>query len=327
MKQFDFDASKLVVGEIYAYESKMIKVTAKLGSQISAMIVEGGNLTKFNGTMEQLKEKLCPTIEAGDIKHKLFDKIVSILTEEEDRMSVYLHGAAGAGKNVLCQQIADELGLKFYFATSVQDRFDLIGYSDALGKYVSTEFYQAFTEGGLFMLDEMDNSCEDALITMNSALANGYITFPIHGRKEAHPNFKVIAAGNTIGRGANELYTGRRPLDAATLNRFVFMEVGYDKRIEIKCAKGDSELVSFIRDCRKSAKSANYPFVASYRNIKQIAILKKNFSMRECLQMCLTKGMCADEIGLIHHGLADKMNKYAKVLDDLYRRPDEDDEE
>ena len=41
-----------------------------------------------------------------------------ICTVLREGMSVYLYGAAGTGKNVLCQQIADELGLKFYFATS-----------------------------------------------------------------------------------------------------------------------------------------------------------------------------------------------------------------
>ena len=160
---------------------------------------DGSKVTYQGVTVQELQNILEPD-NNKPIKHERFDAVCTILNEG---CSVYLYGAAGTGKNVLCQQVAEELGLKFYFASSVQDRFDLIGYSDSMGKYVSTEFYNAFTQGGLFMLDEMDNSCEDALITLNSALANGYITFPIYGRVEAHKDFKVIAAGNTCGKGAN----------------------------------------------------------------------------------------------------------------------------
>lgn len=307
--------SRIQVG-MFTYDDWMIKVASvNTEGLIDCIIVKNGQAKTMTGvTVEELKKELCPFSDEP-VKHKQFDKIVTVLREG---LSVYLYGPAGTGKNVICQQIAEELGLKFYFANSVQDRFDLLGYSDALGKYVSTEFYTAFTQGGLFMLDEMDNSCEDALITLNAALANKYITFPIYGRVEAHKDFKVIAAGNTCGKGANELYTGRRPLDASTLNRFEFIKVGYDKRIEIQIAKGDSELVDFVHDLRKSSKRTGYPLVVSYRNINSIMKLKSKFSMCDCLEMCLLKGMGTDEVGVIYNGLQDKRNKFAEVLSDLY---------
>lgn len=307
--------SRIQVG-MFTYDDWMIKVASvNAEGLIDCIIVKNGQAKTMNGvTTEELKKELCPFSDEP-VKHKQFDKIVTVLREG---LSVYLYGPAGTGKNVICQQIAEELGLKFYFANSVQDRFDLLGYSDAVGKYVSTEFYTAFTQGGLFMLDEMDNSCEDALITLNAALANKYITFPIYGRVEAHKDFKVIAAGNTCGKGANELYTGRRPLDASTLNRFEFIKVGYDKRIEMQIAKGDSELVDFVHDLRKSSKRTGYPLVVSYRNISSIMKLKSKFSMCDCLEMCLLKGMGIDEVGVIYNGLQDKRNKFAEVLSDLY---------
>ena len=304
------------------HEGKVVQVlTTHFATETVDCIVinRDGSQTSLNGvTMSELQNIVAP-ISNEPIKHEMFDAVCTILKEE---CSVYLFGPAGTGKNVLCQQVAEELGLKFYFASSVQDRFDLIGYSDAMGKYVSTEFYNAFTKGGLFMLDEMDNSCEDALITLNSALANGYITFPIYGRVEAHKDFKVIAAGNTCGKGANELYTGRRPLDAATLNRFEFLEIGYDKRIEKKISKGDTALVNFVHDLRKSSKATGYPVVVSYRNINSITKLKKHFSMKDCLKMCLLKGMGVDEIAVLHRGLCDKRNEYAQVLEQLMNEED-----
>lgn len=300
---------------VYIHEGRMIKVTRVDNNYIDCIIVTNGVAETIQGiTTEDLERKLNP-FNDEPVKHKQFDKIVTVLREG---MSPYLYGAAGTGKNVLCQQIAEELGLTFYFANSVQDRFDLLGYGDANGKFVETEFYKAFTQGGLFMLDEMDNSCEDALITLNAALANKYITFPIIGRVTAHKDFKVIAAGNTCGKGANELYTGRRPLDASTLNRFEFIKVGYDKRIEMQIAKGNSELVDFVHDLRKSSKRTGYPLVVSYRNISSIMKLKDKFSMCDCLEMCLLKGMGTDEVGVIYNGLQNKRNKFAEILSDLY---------
>ena len=307
--------SRIQVG-MFTYDDWMIKVeSVDTEGLIDCIIVKNGQAKTMTGVSSQELQKELYPFSDEPVKHKQFDKIVTVLREG---LSVYLYGPAGTGKNVICQQIAEELGLKFYFANSVQDRFDLLGYSDAVGKYVSTEFYTAFTQGGLFMLDEMDNSCEDALITLNAALANKYITFPIYGRVEAHKDFKVIAAGNTCGKGANELYTGRRPLDASTLNRFEFIKVGYDKRIEMQIAKGDSELVDFVHDLRKSSKQTGYPLVVSYRNISSIMKLKSKFSMCDCLEMCLLKGMGTDEVGVIYNGLQNKRNKFAEVLSDLY---------
>ena len=307
--------SRIQVG-MFTYDDWMIKVASvNTEGLIDCIIVKNGQAKTMTGvTVEELKKELCPFSDEP-VKHKQFDKIVTVL---RDGMSVYLYGAAGTGKNVLCQQLAEELGLTFYFANSVQDKFDLLGYGDANGKFVETEFYKAFTKGGLFMLDEMDNSCEDALITLNAALANKYITFPIIGRVEAHKDFNVVAAGNTCGKGANELYTGRRPLDASTLNRFEFIKVGYDKRIEMQIAKGDSELVDFVHDLRKSSKRTGYPLVVSYRNISSIMKLKSKFSMCDCLEMCLLKGMGTDEVGVIYNGLQNKRNKFAEVLSELY---------
>lgn len=308
---------------MYMHNGKVVQVTAVSFAKLDCFIVErDGSFKDYMGiSLSELKNIVEPFSDEP-VKHKKFEQIVTVLREG---MSPYLYGAAGTGKNVLCQQIAEELGLTFYFANSVQDRFDLLGYGDANGKFVETEFYKAFTQGGLFMLDEMDNSCEDALITLNAALANKYITFPIIGRVDAHKDFKVIAAGNTCGKGANELYTGRRPLDASTLNRFEFIQVGYDKRIEMQIAKGDSELVDFVHDLRKSSKSTGYPLVVSYRNISSIMKLQSKFSMKDCLQMCLLKGMGRDEIGVLHRGLQNKRNRFAEILDDMYCEWDDED--
>ena len=125
-----------------------------------------------------------------EVKHECFNALLQLVQLGE---SVYLYGPAGSGKNYVCEQIARALGIEFYYQNSITDEYKLTGYLDASGNYHETEFYRAFTRGGLFMLDELDASCPDTLVTLNAALANGYFTFP-GGRVKMHPDFHCIAA-------------------------------------------------------------------------------------------------------------------------------------
>jgi hypothetical protein len=68
-----------------------------------------------------------------------------------------------------------------------------------------------------------------------------------------HPDFVCIAAANTVGTGADRLYSGRNKLDAATLDRFAIGKVlmNYDERVEsILCP--DSSLRSMLQRYRKN---------------------------------------------------------------------------
>lgn len=107
--------------------------------------------------------------------HKELQKVVNLLSLD---LNVYLFGPAGTGKTVLCSQAAAALGLEFYSDQRVGDTFTLSGFVDASGKYQETAFYQAFSRGGLYMLDEFDASDPNAVIWLNTALANGFATFP-----------------------------------------------------------------------------------------------------------------------------------------------------
>lgn len=319
MNEFVFDLKSLEVDGFYLYDGKVIKVTEIIGDfdRLSVRIMDGQSskvVTYEEIHIDELKEKLSVKDDNQPIKHKVFDKILTVM---KNGLIVYLFGPAGTGKNVICKQIADEMGLPFYFANAVTQEFALTGYGDANGNYVETEFFRAFTQGGLFMLDELDASCPEALITLNAALANRYFTFPIIGRVDAHKDFKVIAAGNSCGRGADEVYSGRSVIDGATMDRFKYIKVGYDDRIEYRLANKDSELVGFIHDLRASAKKAGYPLVLSYRSIDGVSKLIDSFTIRECIEMCITKGMDADEVSILHEGLSDKANRFAKALKEL----------
>jgi len=88
--------------------------------------------------------------EEKEIRHEKYNLIKTCIEQNE---AVYLVGDAGTGKNFTLEQIAWDLGLDFYFTNSVQQEYKITGFIDAGGVYHETEFYKAFTKGGLFFLD------------------------------------------------------------------------------------------------------------------------------------------------------------------------------
>lgn len=247
--------------------------------------------------------------------HEKFDEVLQIVNLD---IPVYLTGKAGTGKNVICKQVAEALGLDFYFTNAVTQEYKLTGFIDANGKYQETQFYKAFTKGGVFFLDEMDGSIPEVLIILNAAIANRYFDFPI-GKVEAHPNFRIIAAGNTLGTGADNNYTGRYCLDRASLDRFALINIDYSPKIEKAMALNNMDLVNFAHAFRKATDSMGIECLFSYRTINRIAKLEQVFSnLKEVIQISLLKGMDVDDLNIINKELAKdkelKGNKYVEAM-------------
>lgn len=249
------------------------------------------------GILPQVHEIVTPTSthEIQGVVHEKFDDVLKYVS---CGIPVFLTGPAGTGKNVICKQVAEALGLEFYFSNAVTQEYKISGFIDANGAFHDTQFYQAFTNGGLFMLDEMDASIPEVLVMLNAAIANGYFDFPV-GRVEAHKDFRIMAAGNTYGTGADIQYTGRFQLDDATLNRFAMVEIDYSPAIEKAISGGDEELVDFFHSLRNAVKDAGMKFLATYRSIDYIKKMEGALDTRALLKTCLFKGMDIDDMRII----------------------------
>ena len=249
------------------------------------------------GVLPQIHEIKTPagTKEVKGTVHEQFEKVCTLVNMD---IPVFLSGAAGTGKNVICKQVAEALNLDFYFTNAVTQEFQLKGFIDANGTYHETQFYKAFTEGGLFFLDEMDGSIPETLIILNSAIANRYFDFPT-GKVEAHPDFRIIAAGNTIGTAADIEYTGRFQLDASSLDRFALVTIDYSPAIEKAVTGGNEELCQFAREFRKVTEKVGIRCLFTYRSMERITKLEELFELPEVLKMSLTKGLSKDDIKII----------------------------
>ncbi len=261
------------------------------------------------GVLPQIHEIRTPaaTTEITGVVHEEFDTVLQLVNCD---IPVFLTGAAGTGKNVICKQVAQAMGLEFYFTNAVTQEYKLTGFIDANGTYHETQFYEAFTKGGVFMLDEMDASIPEVLIILNAAIANRYFDFPT-GRVVAHENFRLIAAGNTFGTGADIEYTGRFQLDAASLDRFAVVEIDYSPAIEEAVSNGNREVLEFVRAFRTACRECGVKHLATYRAISRMAKLDGLMDTDKVLRMALVKGLGKDDINVIANQMRiSSSNKY-----------------
>lgn len=250
------------------------------------------------------------TTKTEQVLDPKFANILKLVAAHEN---VYLYGPAGSGKNTIAEQIAEALGVEFYYQNTLVTKFDVSGYKNAQGEYEETPFYKAWKNGGLFFADELDNSTAEAIIALNAALANGYYTFPNSGEKVAkHPDFYCIAAGNTNGQGATEEYCGRYQMDESSRDRFAFIEIGYNAKIEESICGGHLDILEFVRDLRSVTKSLQIKLICGYRAISRLAKFY-DLNTKFVLDSFIFKGISKDDIREIAAALSSK-NKYTEEI-------------
>lgn len=276
------------------YETKGVKKRSTAAQVGSTSTKIKGELTTKGIKIPEVKQTPIEVDENEVIHHERYEEIKMCL---ENNIPVYLAGPAGSGKNYTVEQIAKELGWNFYFSNSVQQEFKLTGFIDAGGKFHDTEFYKACTDENdcVFFLDEMDASIPEVLVLLNAAIANGYFEFP-NGRVDFdHVHF--VAAGNTVGSGADDVYTGRMVLDQATLDRFAIIEFDYSLRIEMAITKNNTELVEFIHQLRKEAESKGIRATFSYRCMTMVTKLEKSgMDLQMAIKISVVKGLDKDTL-------------------------------
>lgn len=241
----------------------------------------------------------------GQLFHNKFEEVVKVLSL---RLHPLLVGPAGSGKNVILEQAAKALKLNFYYVNDVTEEHKVMGFVDANGKFQQTQFFKAFTKGGLIMIDEMDNSHPSALLAINAALGTGYhqyLTFPDGILYESNPDFYLAAAANTYGTGSDQIYCGRSSLDGASLNRFLPIFIDYDKNLEQNLVKNTNILNLFWR-VRESINKNKIRHVISTRNIVNAdRMLNSNmFTLNNIFDYTIIQSMSEDDLRMILKDLA-----------------------
>lgn len=209
------------------------------------------------------------------IKQRAGKALPRLLANAQLGLYTLLVGPAGCGKTTMAYQVAQSLALPFgsVCLTAGASETWLFGRQTPTG-FVEGPFAKAYREGGVFLADEMDAADANLLLSINTALSHNEMLNPMNGEViKKHDKFIFIGAANTNGKGSTHTYTGRSRLDAATLDRMIIIEVGYDSALEQELCP-DQKMHSWLAKTRAALTKQGFDefistraFLFSYRQL------------------------------------------------------------
>jgi MoxR-like ATPase len=227
------------------------------------------------------------------LQHYLLPKLIKALSA---KVNVWIAGPSQGGKTTAAKAAAKALGLKFHFHGSMTMAHQLEGFVDGAGHYHETQFVQAFRNGGLVLLDEVDRGSNEALLAMNAPLANRIMSLPNGELIEAHPDFVCIAAANTWGGGATSDYCGAARIDAAFLQRFgARLAWDYDTTLEVAIC-GNPEWAARVQATRAKARAAGLKvMITPQASISGARLIEAGFTADEAADMTYLADLSPDQ--------------------------------
>lgn len=237
-------------------------------------------------------------VQVDGLQHHMFAELLqtcSARLPDGHRMNVWLRGPAGSGKTTAAANVAKALGLQFAFNGALDSEYKLKGFVDATGKCVSTPFRKIWTEGGVYLFDEVDASLPAAVLGFNAALANARCDFP-DANIERHKDCVIIAAANTFGGGATADYVGRAKQDAAFLDRFVQMDWDIDESLETALT-GNASWSEYVQTARSRVNERGLKgiIISPRASLFGAAMLASGMTAKRVIEMTIYKGMTADQ--------------------------------
>lgn len=249
--------------------------------------------------------------EVPGVAHKDLQKVVNALSAG---VNVYLYGPAGTGKTSLAQKAAEVMGREYSVVGRLEAAWDYIGSPTANGGFTPGPVLNAMLAGEVLILDEMDSFQHEAIIALNSILANGVITCA-GGTYRAAEGFAVVGVGNTTGRGATNEYN-REHIDASVLDRFgVKFLIDNDENIEKTLSRGQIDIIEFVHALRAAAVGAGIELILSPRCIDSASRLCGNFLPGDIVANVFCGGLLIDDIKILAKNIkCNGANKYYKAL-------------
>ena len=251
-----------------------------------------------------------------ELQHYKIDTIIKAMySARRNSKNIMLSGPIGTGKTTLCSQIADKLSLNFYpySLCSHTTKSDLIGFIDAGGNYRTSALRLAFENGGLVLLDEMDAANPNILSIINNMLSNNQYYFP-DGIVQKNDEFKCICAMNSNGRGGDIIYTKSQRLDASTLDRFIFINIDIDEKLEQKLTDNMDWYERVLKFRKVIEEICKDEVVIGSRAMYDGAdLLEAGFSQSEVEDMVIYKGIDRDLIDSIKAKMDIKSEQYQRA--------------
>jgi cobaltochelatase CobS len=232
-------------------------------------------------------------------RHPMLETLILTMAARDiagHRINVWMAGPMGSGKTTAARMAAEALGLDFAPMGAMSQAHELMGFVDAGGAFHTTPFVEAYRNGGLVLLDELDSADPTITLILNGPLDNGRLTLPTGEVIRRHPDCAIIGAGNTHGNGATAEYVGRNRLDGAFLDRFAFLDWAYDEALETALA-GNAEWSGRVQSARRRAAKAGLKIAITPRaSIRGAALIRAGLAPDAVARMTYLRGLTDAQI-------------------------------
>jgi hypothetical protein len=211
-------------------------------------------------------------------------------------VNLWVVGPAGTGKTTSVKQLGKALDRPVTVLSISENKYDVLGFTDANGNVVSTAFLDAYVRPSTICIDEVDAWFPGAALALQAATANGFVSTP-SGMLERHPDCIIICCANTFGYGQTFDYCGRMKQDAAFLDRFAFLSWPIDPAIEMaNCVnKAWCKRVQGVRERVKAQGYKGVLITPRATFIGDALLARETISWDDVEEMTLRKGMTDEQ--------------------------------
>ena len=175
---------------------------------------------------------------------------------------VYFYGPTQSGKTTIADLLVKVVQTELLDGGKITEEHSITSYNDVRGVFDENALFYALYYGKTIFYDELDNGNPDNLIvlgTFSSKLVNKIdhpekeVTVQFAKRRfvPINANARIIAAGNTTGKGRNREHSSRSKMDEASLERMVPIFVGYSSEVEQKIFGRNTEWFEFFNFFRE----------------------------------------------------------------------------
>lgn len=272
----------------YAKSDNVIKYVDQVNATLKGDLITAiKSIEERQARVIEIKQ-LNNVIKPIGVQHKAFEEL---LMHAMARENVWIYGPRGTGKSVAAKAVADALGLVYYMLGALETAFQVLGYNDANGKYITTLFRECWEKGGLIAFEEIDSYYPSAALALNNALAGEWCAFPDKMVKR-HPDCVIVACANTTGMGGTTEYSGRMKQDAAFLDRFNYLAWELDEVLEDAFTSNKAWLavVRHVR-YRVIAQGFKDAFISPRASVKGQKLLAIGMPIDKVMKSVLQKGM------------------------------------
>jgi hypothetical protein len=266
-----------VVGEAAEAMKKTLEVYAKEQVREAAekrapvVIKDGSKTRKVKGVLPPEFQRIVELASAG--------------------IPIMMVGPAGCGKTFLGQKVAEALDLDYSDQSCSEGMSESVFNGQLLPignggsfQHCPSPFMERYEKGGVFLLDEMDAGDPNLFTYINKAIANESYTVAARYKNpvvKKHDKFRLIAAANTFGNGADAMYVGRNQLDAATLDRFKVGLVTMDYSHDVESSLAPADLCSWAWTVRGKIGEFKLRRIMSTRVIKDLATMTRLYKWEQ----------------------------------------------